>query len=151
VTTDELRAIPLLHGASDAGLERLEASAGEMTCEAGQVIALQGDQAQDVRDLDGTVSVSGAVDRRARTGSFFGSSPSAPGGTQVRGAGIGHVTCLAIPRDGALGSSSRADRRARIEGIAPGSRAPDAAQQSRIDSDRASPASLARGKPTGTS
>jgi CRP-like cAMP-binding protein len=106
VTTDELRAIPLLHGASDAGLERLEASAGEMTCEAGQVIALEGDPGSGMFViLDGTVSVEwrgGSVE--LGPGDFFGElTLLAPGGTRIaRVRASSHVTCLAIPRDDAL-------------------------------------------------
>jgi len=106
VTTDELRAIPLLRGASDAGLERLEASSGEMTAEAGQVLALQGDPGSGMFViLDGTVSVEwrgGAV--VLGPGDFFGElTLLAPGGTRIaRVRASSPVTCLAIPRDDAL-------------------------------------------------
>ena len=106
MTTDELRAIPLLRGASDAGLERLEASAGEMTGEAGQVLALQGDPGSGMFViLDGTVSVEwrgGAV--VLGPGDFFGElTLLAPGGTRIaRVRASSPVTCLAIPRDDAL-------------------------------------------------
>ncbi len=106
MTTDELRAIPLLQGASDAGLERVVASAGEMTCEAGQVLALEGDRGSGMFViLDGTVSVEwrgGSVQLGA--GDFFGElTLLAPGGTRTaRVRASSHVTCLAIPRDDAL-------------------------------------------------
>ena len=106
MTTDELRAIPLLQGASDAALERVAASAGEMTCEAGQVLALQGDRGSGMFViLDGTVSVEwrgGSVE--LGPGDFFGElTLLAPGGTRIaRVRASSHVTCLAIPRDDAL-------------------------------------------------
>lgn len=106
MTTDELRAIPLLRGVSDAGLERLEASAGEMTCEPGQVLALQGDPGSGMFViLDGTVSVEwrgGSV--VLGPGDFFGElTLLAPGGKRVaRVRASSRVTCLAIPRDDAL-------------------------------------------------
>ena len=106
MTTDELRAIPLLQGASDAALERVAASAGEMTCEAGQVLALQGDRGSGMFViLDGTVSVEwrgGSVQLGPRD--FFGElTLLAPGGTRIaRVRASSHVTCLAIPRDDAL-------------------------------------------------
>ena len=78
MTPDELRSIPLLAGASQAGLERVAASAGELTCEAGQVVALEG--------------------------TFFGElTLLAPGGTRnarVRAATA--MRCLAIPREDAI-------------------------------------------------
>jgi len=106
VTTEELRAIPLLQGASDAALERVAASAGEMTSEAGQVLALEGDRGSGMFViLDGTVTVEwrgGSVE--LGPGDFFGElTLLAPGGTRIaRVRASSHVTCLAIPRDDAL-------------------------------------------------
>jgi len=106
VSTDELRAIPLLRDASDTGLERLQASAGEMTCEPGQVLALQGDPGSGMFViLDGTVSVEwrgGSVE--LGPGDFFGElTLLAPGGTRIaRVRASSHVRCLAIPREDAL-------------------------------------------------
>ena len=59
MTPDELRAIPLFAGVSDAGLERIAACAGEMTCASrAQVLALQGDPGSGMFViLDGTVRV----------------------------------------------------------------------------------------------
>ena len=106
MSTDELRAIPLLRDASDTGLERLQASAGEMTCESGQVLALQGDPGSGMFViLDGTVSVEwrgGSVE--LGPGDFFGElTLLAPGGTRIaRVRASSHVRCLAIPREDAL-------------------------------------------------
>ena len=106
MSTDELRAIPLLRDASDTGLERLQASAGEMTCEPGQVLALQGDPGSGMFViLDGTVSVEwrgGSVE--LGPGDFFGElTLLAPGGTRIaRVRASSHVRCLAIPREDAL-------------------------------------------------
>ena len=106
MTTEELRAIPLLQGASDAALERVAASAGEMTSEAGQVLALEGDRGSGMFViLDGTVTVEwrgGSVE--LGPGDFFGElTLLAPGGTRIaRVRASSHVTCLAIARDDAL-------------------------------------------------
>jgi len=106
VTSDELRAIPLLHGASDAALERVARSAGERTSEAGQVLALEGDPGSGMFViLDGTVTVEwrgGSVE--LGPGDFFGElTLLAPGGTRIaRVRASSRVTCLAIPRDDAL-------------------------------------------------
>ena len=106
MTPDELRSIPLLAGASQAGLERVAASAGELTCEAGQVVALEGDPGSGMFViLDGTARVEwrgGTVD--LGSGTFFGElTLLAPGGTRnarVRAATA--MRCLAIPRDDAI-------------------------------------------------
>jgi CRP-like cAMP-binding protein len=106
VTTDELRAIPLLRGAGDAALEQVATSAGEMTCEAGQVLALQGDPGSGMFViLEGTVAVEwrgGKVE--LGPGDFFGElTLLAPGGKRVaRVRASSHVKCLAIPRNEAL-------------------------------------------------
>jgi CRP-like cAMP-binding protein len=106
VTADDLRSIPLLAGASDTGLERIAATAGELTCEAGQVIALEGDPGSGMFViLDGTARVEwrgGTVDLGA--GTFFGElTLLAPGGTRIaRVRAATHMRCLAIPRDDAI-------------------------------------------------
>ena len=84
VTPDELRSIPLFAGASDDGLERIATGAGEVTCEAGQVLALEGDRGSGMFViLDGTVSVEwrgGSV--QLGEGDFFGElTLLAPGGS----------------------------------------------------------------------
>ena len=106
MTPEELRAFPLFAGVSDAGLERIAAHAGEMTCEAGQVLALQGDPGSGMFViLDGTVSVEwrgGSVE--LGPGDFFGElTLLAPGGTRTaRARASSHVTCLGIPRADAV-------------------------------------------------
>lgn len=106
MTPDELRAIPLFEGMSDAGLERVSRSAGEMTSQAGQVLALEGDPGSGMFViLDGTVSVEwrgGSVE--LGPGDFFGElTLLSPGGTRTaRVRASSHVTCLAIPRDEAI-------------------------------------------------
>jgi CRP-like cAMP-binding protein len=106
VTPAELRAIPLFEGASDAGLQRVATAAGEMTCEAGQILALEGDPGSGMFViLDGTVSVEwrgGSVE--LGPGDFFGElTLLAPGGTRVaRVRASSHVTCVAIAREDAL-------------------------------------------------
>ncbi len=106
MTPAELREIPLLQGASDAGLERVAATAGEMISEPGQLLALQGDPGSGMfLILDGTVSVEwrgGSVE--LGPGDFFGElTLLAPGGTRTaRVRASSRVRCLAIPRDEAL-------------------------------------------------
>ena len=106
MSPDELRAIPLFAGASADGLERIAADAGEVTCEAGQILALEGDPGSGMFVvLEGTVSVEwrgGSVERGE--GDFFGElTLLAPGGTRnARVRAATHVRCLAIPRDEAL-------------------------------------------------
>jgi CRP-like cAMP-binding protein len=106
VTRDELRAIPLFEGASDAALDRLAAEAGELTSSAGQVIALEGDVGSGMFViLDGTASVEwrgGSVD--LQSGTFFGElTLLAPGGRRnARVRAATDMRCLAIPRDVAL-------------------------------------------------
>jgi CRP-like cAMP-binding protein len=106
VNPAELREIPLLEGASDAGLERVVATAGEMTSEPGQLLALQGDPGSGMfLILDGTVSVEwrgGSV--QLGPGDFFGElTLLAPGGTRIaRVRASSKVRCLAIPRADAL-------------------------------------------------
>ena len=106
VTTDDLRAIPLLEGASDAALERLAAEAGELTCQAGQIVAMEGDAGSGMFViLDGTASVEwrgGSVDLPA--GTVFGElTVLAPGGRRnARVRAATEMRCLAVPRDVAL-------------------------------------------------
>ena len=106
MTTDELRAIPLFAGATDAALERLAAEAGELTAHAGQVIALEGDVGSGMFVIvDGTATVEwrgGSVDLEA--GTFFGElTLLAPGGRRnARVQAATEMRCLAIPRDTAL-------------------------------------------------
>jgi CRP-like cAMP-binding protein len=105
VTVDELREIPLLAGASDAGLERVAATAGELTCSAGQIVALQGDPGSGMFViLDGTALVEwrgGSVE--LGPGAFFGElTVLAPGGTRIaRVRAATEMRCVAIPRDDA--------------------------------------------------
>ena len=106
MTPDDLRALPIFAGASDSALERLASASGELTCNAGQIVALEGDPGSGMFViLDGTASVEwrgGSVNLEA--GTFFGElTLLAPGGrrnARVRAATEMH--CLAIPRDAAL-------------------------------------------------
>jgi CRP-like cAMP-binding protein len=106
VTPDELRSIPLFVGASDAGLQRVAATAGEMTCAAGQIVALEGDPGSGMFVIvEGTAHVEwrgGAVD--LGPGTFFGElTLLAPGGTRIaRVRAATEMRCLAIPRDDAI-------------------------------------------------
>jgi CRP/FNR family transcriptional regulator len=106
VTADELRAIPLLAGASDDALNRVAASAGEMTCQAGQIVALEGDPGSGMFViLDGTARVEwrgGSVE--LGPGTFFGElTLLAPGGTRIaRVRAATEMRCLAIARDDAI-------------------------------------------------
>jgi CRP/FNR family transcriptional regulator, cyclic AMP receptor protein len=106
VTADELRAIPLFAAATDAGLERVAATAGELTCAAGQVVALEGDPGSGMFViLDGTALVEwrgGSVE--LGPGTFFGElTLLAPGGTRIaRVRAATEMRCLAIPRDDAV-------------------------------------------------
>jgi CRP-like cAMP-binding protein len=106
VTADELRSIPLLAAASDAALDRVSASAGEMTCQAGQIVALEGDPGSGMFViLDGTARVEwrgGSVE--LGPGTFFGElTLLAPGGTRIaRVRAATEMRCLAIARDDAI-------------------------------------------------
>lgn len=106
VTAAELRSIPLLAHASDDGLERIAASAGEMTCQAGKVVALEGDPGSGMFViLDGTAHVEwrgGSVE--LGPGTFFGElTLLAPGGTRIaRVRAASEMRCLAIARDDAI-------------------------------------------------
>lgn len=106
MTPDELRSIPLFADASAGGLDRIASGAGEVTCEAGQILALEGDPGSGMFVvLDGTVSVEwrgGSV--QLGEGDFFGElTLLAPGGTRnARVRAATPVRCLAIPREDAL-------------------------------------------------
>ena len=106
MTPDELRALPLFSRVSDAGLERISASIGELACEPGQVLALPGDVGSGMFViLEGKVKVEA---RRAMyqlgPGDFFGElsllSPGTERVARVRAAT--DVRCIGLPRDQAL-------------------------------------------------
>jgi CRP-like cAMP-binding protein len=106
VTPDDLRALPIFAGASDSALERLTSASGELTCSAGQIVALEGDPGSGMFViLDGTASVEwrgGSVSLEA--GTFFGElTLLAPGGRRnARVRAATEMRCIAIPRDAAL-------------------------------------------------
>ena len=106
MTPDDLRAIPLFEGASDAALESLAAHAGEVTCEPGQILALEGDRGSGMFVvLEGTVSVEWRGGRvELGPGNFVGElTLLAPGGTRnARVRAASPARCLAIARDDAL-------------------------------------------------
>jgi voltage-gated potassium channel len=104
VTPDEVRAIPLFAGLSPAGLERVAARAGELSCEPGQILALPGDPGSGMYVvLDGTVSVEmrGGWHTELGPGNFFGEIallvPESGRVARVRAATP--VRCLSLPRD----------------------------------------------------
>lgn len=107
MTPDDLRALPIFAGASDSALERLASASGELTCNAGQIVALEGDPGSGMFViLDGTASVEwrgGSVNLEA--GTFFGElTLLAPGGRRnARVRAATEMRCVAIPRDAALG------------------------------------------------
>ena len=106
MTTDELKAVPLFEGVSDAGLERIAASSGAIECGPGQILALEGDPGSGMFViLDGRVS----VDARGGTfelgpGDFFGElallNPEAERVARVRA--VTGLKGIAIPRADAL-------------------------------------------------
>jgi len=106
VTPDELRAIPIFAGASDSALEQLAAVSGELKCNAGQIVALEGDPGSGMFViLDGAATVEwrgGSVNLDA--GTFFGElTLLAPGGRRnARVRAATEMRCLAVPRDAAL-------------------------------------------------
>jgi CRP-like cAMP-binding protein len=106
MTSGELRAVPLFAEASEAALERVLSRAGEITCEPGQILALEGDPGSGMFViLDGTALVEwrgGSVE--LGPGAFFGElTLLAPGGTRIaRVRASTQMRCLAIPRDDAL-------------------------------------------------
>jgi CRP-like cAMP-binding protein len=103
VTPDELRAIPLFEGVSDAGLERLAASAAEIVSEPGQILALEGDPGAGMYVvLDGAVSVEmrGGFHTELGAGNFFGEvALLVPNATRVaRVRAVSEARCLSVPR-----------------------------------------------------
>lgn len=106
MTPDELRAIPLFADVSEAGLERLAASAGEIEVEPGQVLAVPGDPGSGMFVvLDGVVSVEvrGGFHAELGPGSFFGEvALLVPSGRVARVRAASHARCLSIPREDAL-------------------------------------------------
>jgi CRP/FNR family cyclic AMP-dependent transcriptional regulator len=106
VTQDDLRAIPLFAGVSDAGFERIAACAGVLESEPGQVLALSGDPGSGMFViLEGDVTVEARGSSYALgSGAFFGElsllNPGTDRVARVRAAT--DVRCLALPRDEAL-------------------------------------------------
>lgn len=103
VTADELRAIPLFEGVSEAGLERLVACATRVEAQPGQVLALPGDAGTGMYVvLEGTAMVE--LRRGFQTplgeGNFFGEiALLVPGSTRVARVRAGtKLTCISIPR-----------------------------------------------------
>jgi CRP-like cAMP-binding protein len=106
VTPDDLRELPIFSRVSGAGLERISASVGELSCEPGQVLALPGDAGSGMFViLEGKVKVEarGAV-YELGPGDFFGElsllSPGTERVARVRAATA--VRCIGLPRDEAL-------------------------------------------------
>lgn len=104
MTPDELRAIPLFEGMSQAGLERLATSAARVECEPGQVLALPGDAGTGMYVvLDGTFMVE--LRRGFQTplgeGNFFGEiALLVPGSTRVARVRAGtKAVCMSVPRE----------------------------------------------------
>ena len=106
MTADDLRQIQLFEGVSDAGLERLVASSGEIECEPGQVLALPGDPGSGMYVvLDGEVSVEirGGFHAELGPGNFFGEvALLVPSGRVARVRAASRARCLSIPRDDAI-------------------------------------------------
>jgi CRP-like cAMP-binding protein len=106
VTTDELKAVPLFAGVSDAGLERIAASAGDVDYQPGQILALEGDPGSGMFViLDGTVSIAARGGTfELGPGDFFGEiallNPEAERVARVRA--VTDVRCIGIPREEAL-------------------------------------------------
>lgn len=106
MTIEELRSFPLLADAGQEALERVAATAGEVTYQGGQIVALEGDRGSGMFLIaDGTARVEwrgGTVD--LGPGAFFGEltllSPGGRRNARVRAAS--ELRCLAIPRDEAL-------------------------------------------------
>jgi CRP-like cAMP-binding protein len=104
MTPDDLRAVPLFEGVSDAGLERLAASGAEIDCEPGQVLVSRGHPGSGMYVvLDGTfvVELRGGLHTDLGPGNFFGETallvPTAVRGARVRAAT--DARCLSVPRD----------------------------------------------------
>lgn len=103
MTPDELRAIPLFDGLSEAGLERLATSSAELDCDPGQVLVLPGDAGSGMYVvLDGTVSVEmrGGFHAELGRGNFFGEiALLVPSSRVARVRAATSVRCLSVPRD----------------------------------------------------
>lgn len=106
MTPDQLRALPLFQGVSDAGLERLAACVGEVNCAPGQVLALPGDRGSGMFViLEGTVAVDARGGRfELGSGDFFGELALLNLDTHrvARVRATSDVRCLGIPRDEAI-------------------------------------------------
>jgi CRP-like cAMP-binding protein len=106
MTIDELRAVALFQGVSDAGFERLAACIGEVTAQPGQVLALPGDPGSGMFViLEGRVSVDARGGHfELGPGAFFGElallNPDAERVARVRA--TTPVRCVGIPRDDAV-------------------------------------------------
>jgi len=107
MTIDELRALSLFAGVSDAGLARLAECVAELERDPGQVIALPGDPGSGMFVIrEGTVSVElrGDAPIELKDGNFFGElallTPQATRIGRVRAAT--KVRLLSIPREDAL-------------------------------------------------
>jgi CRP-like cAMP-binding protein len=106
MTPDEIRALPLFAGVSDAGLQRVAECAGELTCEPGQVLAIPGDPGSGMFVIvDGRVTIEARGGRfELGPGQFFGElsllNPDAERVARVRA--IDQVRCIGIPRDETL-------------------------------------------------
>ena len=102
----ELRAIPLFEGVSDAGLERIASSAGEVVREPGQVLALPGDPGSGMFVIvEGNVTIDARGGRfELGPGDFFGElallNPDTHRVARVRAATA--VRCIGLPRDDAI-------------------------------------------------
>jgi CRP/FNR family transcriptional regulator, cyclic AMP receptor protein len=106
MTIDELRALPLFQGVSEAGFERLAACIGEVTAQPGHVLALPGDPGSGMFViLEGEVSVDARGGHfELGPGDFFGElallNPDAERVARVRA--TTPVRCVGIPRDHAV-------------------------------------------------
>src|SRR5262245_4364635 len=103
MTAEELRALPPLAGLSDAGIERVAASAAELRADEGQVMAVRDDPGSGMFILcAGTVTVelrSGQLE--LGPGDFFGElALLVEEGTRVARVRANEpVRCLSIPRE----------------------------------------------------
>jgi len=104
VTAEELRAIPLFDGVSDAGLERLAACSAALECEPGQILVLPGDRGSGMYVvLEGKASVEmrGGFHTELGAGNFFGEIallvPNSGRVARVRAATA--ARCLSVPRE----------------------------------------------------
>ena len=106
MTVEELRALPLFRGASDAGLERVAAVAGEIRGAPGQVLALPGDPGSGMFViLEGRVAVDARGGRfTLGPGDFFGELALLNRDSErvARVRASTPVRCLGIPRDEAI-------------------------------------------------